>query len=158
MFKWKGYRAAARGSPELRAYNCWRNLRRRCDNERNPVYRHYGGRGITYDEAWTSFETFLADMGLPRPGMCLERIDNDGRYCKDNCRWATRKEQSENKRSNRVIEFKGERKAVTRWAEQLGINVGTLRGRLDSGWTVERALSPGKFNCVGKFKPNSGKT
>ena len=135
------YRAAPRGSPELRTYAVWKHLRRRCDNRRNAKYRHYGGRGIIYDPKWTSFEGFVADMGLAPPGMSLDRIDNDGPYCRTNCRWATPKQQSRNRRFNRIIEFNGERKPLAAWAEQLGISSDTLRARLDRGWPLERALS-----------------
>jgi len=90
-------------------------------------------------------------MGLPGNGECLDRKDNDGDYCKDNCRWATRKEQNRNKRNNRFIEFNGERKALACWAEELGINVGTLRSRLDNGWPLERALVAGTYNRRGEL-------
>jgi hypothetical protein len=154
MFKRNNYRTAARGSPERRAYGAWMKLRRRCDYKRGAEYRHYGGRGITYDPRWALFETFVADVGLPPPGMSLERIDNDGGYCKDNCRWATRKEQNRNTRSNRIIEFNGMRQSLSAWAEQLGVKTTTLRGRLESGWPLERALSAGKFDSAGNFTPN----
>jgi hypothetical protein len=155
MWKRNMYRTAARGSAERRAYTTWRSLRHRCDTRSNGGYRYYGGRGITYDAKWVSFEAFIKDMGLPPPGMCLERIENDGNYSKDNCCWATAKEQGRNRRSNFVIEFNGERKSLTAWAEEIGIKRGTLRVRLDRGWPLERAMSAGKFTRSGKCTPNS---
>jgi hypothetical protein len=152
------YGATARGSPEHRTYAAWRNLRNRCDNKRNPKYRHYGGRGIGYDPKWASFAAFLADMGLAPAGMTLDRIDNDGPYCRTNCRWATHKQQNRNTRSNRIVEFAGQRRPLSEWAEQLGISWGTLRGRLDMGWPLERAMSAGKFDGGGNFLPNGKAT
>jgi hypothetical protein len=155
MVQSKRRRRPARGPRERQAHTAWYKLRRRCDGKEKAAYRNYAGRGITYDARWMSFEQFLADMGLPEEGMSLDRIDNDGNYCKDNCRWATPKEQNRNTRFNRIIEFKGVRKSLSAWAEHLGVKVPTLRGRLDSGWPLERALSPGKFDRSGKFTPNS---
>ncbi len=150
MVRRRHYGAAARGSLELRTYAAWRNLKSRCDNERNPKYRHYGGRGITYDPKWASFTGFVSDMGLAPPGMSLDRIDNDGHYCRANCQWATPKQQNRNTRFNRMIVFDGERKPLSAWAEQLGISWVTLRARLDMGWPMERAMSAGKFDRSGK--------
>jgi hypothetical protein len=96
-------------------------------------------------------------MGAPPDGMCLDRIDNDGPYNKENCRWATYKEQNSNTRKNRIIEFNGERKSLSQWAEQRGITADALRGRLDSGWPLERAMSAGKFDRAGRLRPNKRK-
>jgi hypothetical protein len=91
-------------------YFVWDNMRRRCLDPENPNYPKYGGRGIKIDETWMDFWRFAEDVG-PRPeGTSLDRIDNDGPYCKSNTRWATRVEQSENTRS-----FKGR---VSVWFEK----------------------------------------
>lgn len=81
-------------------YGCWRNMRSRCNNPNHPKYRFYGGRGITIDPAWNDYLMFLHDMG-PRPSLrhSVDRIDNNGNYCKSNCRWATQSQQLSNRRS-----------------------------------------------------------
>jgi hypothetical protein len=155
MFNFKhGHRAAPSGSPERRAYDAWRNLRRRCTGERVPNFKDYGGRGIGFDYKWSSYEAFLGDMGLPPKGYSIERIDNNGPYCKSNCKWATRVVQNRNKRNNKYIEFNGQSKTVGEWAEDLGLSAGTLLYRFRRGWTVERSMVAGKFHRFGKFTPN----
>jgi len=79
-------------------YERWHSMRKRCFDPNCHAYKHYGGRGITICDRWLQFENFLADMGRCPPGLSLDRIDNDGNYEPNNCRWATRSEQQRNKR------------------------------------------------------------
>lgn len=127
-----------------RTYNAWRTMIQRCTNPRNPVFRLYGARGITVDSRWLIFSNFYEDMGEAPDRLTLERRDNDKGYSKNNCYWATQKEQSRNTRRNHLIEFRGETLCVSAWAEKLGIEPNTLQGRLKK-WPLERALTEGKI-------------
>ena len=101
----------------------------------------YGGRGIKVCDRWQDFENFAADMG-PRPEGCsIERIDNDGGYNPENCRWATRKEQNRNTRRNKLMTMGGVTRCLSEWAEVVNIHETVLRQRLFMGWTDEKALT-----------------
>lgn len=93
------------GSCKTPTYECWSNMRARCTNTNHKNYEYYGGRGIKISRRWLKFENFLADMGVrPSQNHSLDRVDVNGSYSKDNCRWATRKEQAENRRKVARIE------------------------------------------------------
>ena len=127
-------------SPE---YEAWSGMIRRCYSLNREDYPRYGGRGITVCERWReSFENFYADMGpKPTPHHSIDRIDNDGTYAPDNCRWATVARQNRNRRDTRLISFNGETLCITDWAARLGIARKTIVMRLDRGWSVEEALT-----------------
>src|SRR5258708_5803332 len=92
-------------------FDCWRNMRVRCDKENNPQFKSYGGRGIRYTYEWRYFRNFYSDMRFTwREGLSLDRIDNNGNYCYENCRWATAKEQNRNRRDNVYVTILGEKR------------------------------------------------
>lgn len=123
-------------------YKAWCAMIERCQSN-HPASKNYYRRGITVCERWKhSFPNFLTDMGRkPSPRLTLDRIDNDGNYEPGNCRWATREEQGRNKRSNRLITFRGETLCMADWSRRTGLHPMTLRRRLSAGWPVERALT-----------------
>lgn len=130
-----------RHGKRTRTYVIWMNMKARCTRPTARLFTRYGGRGITFDPSWASFENFLRDMGEAPEGMTIDRIDNDGNYSASNCRWATRPEQAKNKSNVLLYEWRGERRSVAEWARVTGIDRLTLRYRLRSGWPVERALT-----------------
>jgi hypothetical protein len=126
------------GQSDTATWEIWVGMRARCRDVGN---KHYGGRGIRVDPRWESFEVFLADMGERPPGMQIDRIDNDGPYAPGNCRWATCKENQNNRRTNRAITFDDRTQTVSQWADEIGLSRGVLDQRFAAGWSVERALT-----------------
>jgi hypothetical protein len=125
-------------------YSRWQNMHRRVSSPGSRSWHRYGARGITVCERWQSFENFAADMGPTfHPDLTLERIDNDGSYSPENCRWATRKEQQRNTSTSKRVTFRGHEKTTAEWSELLGIDRTTLLSRLRRGWSTERALTTG---------------
>jgi hypothetical protein len=124
-----------------KSYNSWAAMIQRCTNPNRAGYKDYGGRGIGVCERWSSFANFLADMGERPAGMSLERIDTDGSYEPSNCKWATRLEQSRNRKWNNRIEYLGSVKLESDWCRERGFKPGAIRKRLLRGWTVEQAMT-----------------
>jgi hypothetical protein len=129
-----------KGTP---TYRSWRSMLDRCNSLHPDKLRNYGGRGIKVCDRWKCFENFLSDMGIrPSKDHSVDRIDNQGNYEPGNCRWATHKIQSNNKRTNVFVTYEGETKTVTQWAEHLGMSPAALERRLwRYGWPVSRALT-----------------
>lgn len=131
------------GTPE---HSIWHDMHRRCEDTKNKWYRRYGGRGIHVCERWSTFEAFYSDMGpRPSPLHTVDRIDNDGPYSPENCRWATRSEQSRNNSRTRRLTFRDKTQSLIEWAEDLGRPYGVLQMRLQRGWSIERALTQGNY-------------
>lgn len=130
------------GGCRLPEYRIWCHAIRRCHDPRDAAFPRYGGRGIVVCQRWrTNFANFLADLGSrPSTKHTLDRIDNDGPYSPENCRWATQKQQARNTRRNIVLTFQGKTQCLSAWAEEIGIRVGTLWNRIKVGYSVEEAL------------------
>lgn len=126
-------------------YRIWSSMKNRCLNENNMNYNSYGGRGVSVCEQWLeSFETFLEDME-PRPSLdhSIDRVDVNGDYTPENCRWATRAEQNNNRRTSRWIEFEGRKQTLADWAREIGVSPQCLSARLKR-WTLKEALTTPK--------------
>jgi len=125
-------------------YRIWAAMLTRCENPNIKQYKDYGGRGIKVCEEWHNPQVFIgwALANGWREGLLIDRIDNDGNYEPDNCRWVTRKEQARNMRSNRFITFDGKTQSLAAWSDETGIPYGTLESRINKlHWPIERALS-----------------
>lgn len=132
------------GMSYTKIYRVWRGIIERCKDINNRNYQNYGGRGIDICERWEkSFSSFLVDMGNPpTKNHSIERIDNDGNYEPSNCRWATRKEQMNNKRNNVFLEYNGKTQTLSQWADEFGLPLETLRVRINRyKWSVDAALT-----------------
>lgn len=133
-----GHNTKAGQSP---TYKTWRAMLARCHDKSRNNYHNYGGRGIKVCQEWLKFENFLHDMGERPSGMTLDRLDVNGNYQKDNCKWSTNFEQGIRMRKNHRITFNGETLTIAQWARKLNIKDGTIRARLSRGWSDEKALS-----------------
>ena len=150
------------GKSGTREHHIWLNIIYRCESESCGQYFRYGGRGIRICQGWRhSFETFINDLGYPPSKKhTVERKDNDGNYscgkCKEciqnkwqaNCEWNTRKAQANNRRSNKVFEYKGQKRNVTQLAEEFGIDRQLIFDRLRRGWSIADAIErPVRIEC-----------
>lgn len=130
------------GRSKTPEFNSWVCMRQRCNNPRHKRYADWGGRGISICPKWDTFEQFFKDMGeKPSPSHTLERKDNNKGYCKENCIWGTKSEQDNNRRSNVIIEFKGEQKTLMQWTKELNLPYKLTNNRIRQlGWPIERAF------------------
>lgn len=137
-------RTATHGESNTRLYGIWLSMKRRCYLPSDHAYADYGGRGIhVCPECVASFEEFR-DWSYSHgytEDLSIDRIDNDGNYEPNNCRWVDCVAQANNRRSNHVLTFRGETHNVTQWAAILGKNPKTIFTRLYVGWPVEKALT-----------------
>lgn len=123
------------GKTSTKEYRAYRHMKYRCLDTKDKDYHNYGGRGITICERWLeSFENFYEDMGdAPSPVHQIDRIDVNGNYEPENCRWATLKQQQNNKRTNKHIIYQGETKTVSEWADYFGISSRIIHQRISYG-------------------------
>lgn len=126
-------------------YRAWVQLRQRCNNSNNPDYHYYGGRGIKHCKRWNEFNNFFSDMNPTwKPGLTLDRIDGNKGYSPQNCKWSTRREQSNNRRYNHLFTYKGKTQSIGKWADELPINITSrnlYKRLITRNWSIERAFT-----------------
>lgn len=139
----------AKRSGLTKEYIVWRGIRERCLGKYNKRYNDYGGRGIKICNRWKySFLNFLKDMGKCPEGYTIERIDNNGNYEPNNCKWATRKEQGQNKRNNIILEYNGVKKTLQYWSDYLNIDAGTIKYHVNKNKSMKWIIN--YFKNIGK--------
>lgn len=131
-------------------YRAWIGIKNRCLNNRTKPFPGYGGRGIRICDRWLKFNNFKDDMynsyldHIKKYGVkntSIDRIDNNGNYCPENCRWATWKEQNGNRKNNVILLYNGKKQIINNWAKELGFKRECLKNRLKRGWSVEKTLT-----------------
>ena len=136
-------RFTTHGQSKSRLYRIWRGIKNRCLNPNDTNYPYYGGRGITISDEWlNNFEAFQAwsqNNGYDE-SLTIDRIDVNGNYEPNNCRWVNRKVQARNKRDNHLVTINGITKYITDWVEESPVSLTTIYQRIRDGWTVEDAI------------------
>lgn len=131
-------------------YGIYREMIQRCVNSKSKGYHNYGGRGITVcsewigDSGYINFKAWSLLNGY-KNGLHIDRINNDKGYSPENCRWVTPRVNSRNKRTNKVLEFHGQKMCIAGWADTLHMPPRTLYGRISAGWSIERALTTPRY-------------
>lgn len=131
------------GLSNTRLYHIWENIIQRCTNPNNSNYPNYGGRGVSVCSDWNDFDSFMkwALLNGYEENLTIDRVDVNIGYCPDNCRWATRYEQDNNKRNNHRIVVDGVSKTIKEWCDAYGVPETRVRSRIDLGWDAKRALT-----------------
>lgn len=122
----------------------WDSMKKRCCNPNEPAYKNYGGRGIKVCNEWLNsffaFREWATENGYS-DDLSIDRIDVNGNYCPENCRWVDAKTQCNNRRNNHAITFMGETHTISEWSKITGIHQDVILYRIKAGWDVERALT-----------------
>lgn len=134
--------ATKHGMENTLTYTTWAQMKSRCMNPKHRSYPGYGGRGITVCARWMMFESFLEDMGeKPKGKYSIDRVDNNGGYCKENCRWTDSVTQNNNRRNTAYYTHEGKTQSLTLWARERGMPAATVKSRIRLGWNIEDALN-----------------
>lgn len=129
---------------QTRLFSIWHKMKERCYNENHVQYHRYGGRGITVCDEWKDNSKAFFDWALSSgysKDLTLDRIDNDGNYSPDNCKWSTAKEQMNNRSNNRLITYYGKTHTLTEWSRIKGISPATIYNRLNAGWSIKKTFN-----------------
>lgn len=142
IYKKNGTKLKNHRKSKTKNHNRWWDMITRCYNKNRLCYKDYGGRGIHVCDEWKqSFDKFMEDMGEPPTEKhTLDRINVNGNYCKENCRWTTMKEQARNRRNTIKIDYNGQCLSLPDWCDKLNLKYKLVSGRLSRGWTFERAI------------------
>lgn len=139
--------ATKHGGHRDRLYTVWTGLRKRCNDVNDKDYAEYGGRGITVSEAFSTYERFRTwalengyDPSAKVGGCTIDRIDVNGNYSPENCRWVNAEVQQNNKRNNVFLEFNGERKTISQWEHEKHYSKDLIRDRIERGWSIADAI------------------
>lgn len=143
------YKHGGKGTP---TYKIWKSMRQRCNVPSASAYHKYGGRGIKVCERWDWYPNFLADMGERPDGYSIERVDNDGPYSPENCKWIPIEEQAANKRNTRRITIDGVTKHLAEWTRLSPVTEHAIRVRIRRGWSPHDAVFTPAYR-----KPNNAK-
>jgi|ERR1035437_1615524 hypothetical protein len=139
------------GRSNTSEYHIWRSMKDRCYNPNGSHYKYYGARGIEVCDRWIKdFTAFYLDMGVRPVGMSIDRIDNDGNYCPENCKWSTASEQQLNTSHNKLLDYQGQKIPLYELARIIGMSGDMLQFRISRGWDIKDALNPRM-----DFKPNT---
>lgn len=133
--------AIKHGMCRYSGFKVWESMMRRCFNPLDKDFSSYGGRGITVCDRWMDPRNFALDMGERPLKYSLDRIDVNGNYCPENCRWATPMQQGANKRNNRIFEIHGEKRHLSEWCRKFNISLSTVINRLNTGMDPYTALT-----------------
>lgn len=137
-------RRMTHGKTSTRLHRIWCGMRQRCNDPAYPAYRIYGGKGVTVCEEWSDFQSFY-DWSMEngyREDLTIDRIDSNGNYCPENCRWATMKEQQNNRTNNIRLSVFGIEKTISEWSEASGIPRATLDWRVKNHWAEDELFMP----------------
>jgi hypothetical protein len=126
---------------QSRTYITWLNMLTRCQNPNTPNFMDYGGRGIEVCKRWQKFENFLLDMGERPKGKTLDRKENDKGYYLENCRWASKEEQQNNRRNNINLTYRDKTQTITQWGREINMPPRVINYRIKTGWSIERTLT-----------------
>lgn len=133
------------GDSHTRLFGIWSSMKERCLNQNNKRFHQYGGRGIVVCDEWVNDYGAFKDWAIQngyQDSLTLDRIDVNGNYAPDNCRWVSWEVQQNNRRNNRILSFNGKTQTMAEWSKELGIKEKTLSQRLNTyHWSVERALT-----------------
>jgi hypothetical protein len=131
------------GETNTRLFKIWQGIHKRCENANASNYYLYGARGITVCKEWSNYVEFAkwAKENGYNDNLSIERINVNGNYCPENCKWATRKEQANNTRANHYLTYQNQTHTISEWADITGIKYGTLNSRIQRGWDIDRAIN-----------------